>query len=610
MVSLKGIRSPRPFLWAGRHLHRLPTAWVARAVGWGLPLLGLELLGRRSPTDAVDAIGVLGLGLLVLAAWIRFEGPVRRRLGLGLGTRLRRRLGRLRPRIGLDFRRHPPLPQRLPQPVLWVFAGVLLSAGSAAAAHAVFPTAARAWLQGVSGALMLFALLGLWSVLAAGALFGYLYPLFSVDLELSAAPERARWRSRFRVWGSGAWFLLLIACATWLPLIVAVACTAAAAAFLAVAVSIPCGHPLRFVWKTKDATGTPSSFSWSACLAGGALVVAAVGITIMFLATGDRIAGTANGDTRVTAFLGLCFTWAVAGATVYGLGDAALDVLLCRLRDPARPAPVRVHLAGEEAAGLGAVASELLSAGFRVARGRTRLRPMDVRVAIGEQPADDVTGDVPGARWPRSVLPEAAGDPELHRVLRRRAEILRRRELYRGLQLLFKRAAARGFREGQGFWIAPHLWFITHLSRDGEEEELWRIGPGYRRVLAREARHHMYAVMEGLELDLIFVEDGVGFRRFKRVLAMLFEHYDIFGGRRLEDERHFAGLPGVRVLLHDFQLEEPPRRSRYPEPDYEGVGRARILHVFRDRGGETESDLVPFDWSTLPSPRVPTLAPV
>jgi hypothetical protein len=65
----------------------------------------------------------------------------------------------------------------------------------------------------------------------------------------------------------------------------------------------------------------------------------------------------------------------------------------------------------------------------------------------------------------------------------------------------------------------------------------------------------------------------------------------------------------VRVLIHEIVLEEPLRQTRYPEPDYDGVGRARILHVFRDRGGEPERERTPKDRGRLPAPRLPRLLP-
>jgi len=47
------------------------------------------------------------------------------------------------------------------------------------------------------------------------------------------------------------------------------------------------------------------------------------------------------------------------------------------------------------------------------------------------------------------------------------------------------------------------------------------------------------------------------------------------------------------VVIHDFTLDEPLKKDRYPEPDYRNLSRGRILHVFRDRGGEDETDDTP-----------------
>ena len=122
------------------------------------------------------------------------------------------------------------------------------------------------------------------------------------------------------------------------------------------------------------------------------------------------------------------------------------------------------------------------------------------------------------------------------------------------------------------------------------------IPPLYYRALPRPVRRHFFKICRALEVDLIFLEDGVGFRGLRHVLRAMFEQYDIHGGSQPAREIHFAGLPKVRVILHDYALGEPLIKSKYPEPDYEEVGRARILHIFRDRGGDEEQ---------APTPEVP-----
>jgi hypothetical protein len=56
------------------------------------------------------------------------------------------------------------------------------------------------------------------------------------------------------------------------------------------------------------------------------------------------------------------------------------------------------------------------------------------------------------------------------------------------------------------------------------------------------------------------------------------------------------------VLIHEFQLDEPFRSEVYPEPDYENLGRARILHVFRDRGEQADRLETPLDITHVPAP--------
>jgi hypothetical protein len=56
------------------------------------------------------------------------------------------------------------------------------------------------------------------------------------------------------------------------------------------------------------------------------------------------------------------------------------------------------------------------------------------------------------------------------------------------------------------------------------------------------------------------------------------------------EDRHFLGLTGVRVIIHEIAAGavqprdiEIPGNSHYPEPEYKELDRARVLHVFRER---------------------------
>ena len=128
------------------------------------------------------------------------------------------------------------------------------------------------------------------------------------------------------------------------------------------------------------------------------------------------------------------------------------------------------------------------------------------------------------------------------------------------------------------------------------------VGPAFHRVMTRAARHHLYQLMRALEIDLVFVEDGVKFRRLIKVFRRMFEVYDKHDGRKPAEDIHFVGLPGTRVMIHDFQLDEPFKSETYPEPKYDYLGRARILHVFKDRNEQEDLIEPPFDITRTPVP--------
>jgi hypothetical protein len=307
----------------------------------------------------------------------------------------------------------------------------------------------------------------------------------------------------------------------------------------------------------------------------------------------------------ITTSLGLTVGWLACGA----LTALVVQTVLGRTRDPARHSRPLLRIKGTCTLFQRKALERLFKArGWRVRWSRQKTDGNDVVVELMDRPVP-VVGEQP--TWPLRLTVEELRSEEVWERLQRRHEIQMRRRLVSGLERLFKLAAARSFRRGSGLWIAPHLWFIPGLTRDTQEEDLdlergtilsGIIGAPYHRIFARAVRHHLYLILRALEVDLIFVEDGVGFRRFCRVLRMMFEIYDIYGGRRRADELHFQGVPGVRVMIHEYTLDEPFRSEVYPEPDYENLGRARILHIFKDRGEQDEPLETPQDFTNMPMP--------
>ncbi len=577
-----------------------------RGLAWLVFLVALELYGRTTTSDARDIVGVL-------AVWTGASAAValHKRSFVRLRSRLRgaalRMLAPLRLSFGVDLRGAPPLPERIPRPHALVLACAVALVVGLGFARALFPGHARELLQGLSGVLYLVALAGLWAPLVLASLTAVFGTSARVD-GLLARHETPTERRRALTLAAGATTaatLVLLArlLPPWMPLVV-LACAALVNALL----FVPCVWPLRLVYATRDATTTttgPPTWSRLALWDAGLLIAGLTLFSGLALASGgDAWGGSGTGAMPVTHWLGEVGCLAAAWVLAPYLVSETVQAVVERWHDPARPVPTLVRLVDFPAGTEQSAAEGLARVGLAVARDSDRAANT---VAVRWTEGADPLGFIWTRQWPLAVQPEHLEAPALADTLRRRDVVQRRREIDRRFERLFKLAAAREFEHGEGFWIAPHLWFVTRLTRDAEDDaETAEIGPRYRTLFSRAARSHMHQVLNDLELDLIFVADGVGYRRFRRVLHALFEHHDVFGARRLDNERPFGGLPGLRVLIHEFDLEHPFRAKGYPEPDYDDLGRARILHVFRDHGGDEPVIDVPSTSTNLPrAPLVP-----
>jgi len=603
---MKIIRDLRPKRALGRRLGR-----GAKSVGvllegavWLLLAAGLEAFGRAPKGEWADMLGVLVvLGSIALATAL--HGPRVKRAAKRVRLSSKRVFGPWKIRSGADLRGAPALRGRHPLRYLTVVAaGVGAAVGMASLRH-LWPTAALSGLRATSGLVYLLVLTGLWTTLLAGnvlaimAVFGLLEDVLAKRL-----PKlEARGHAAFTL--CAAAYALVVAAILLFPAPVPLVATLVALALHA-AVLLPCAWSLRGLWKYEAGERGPAWFRpvvWDLAVATFTVAVLAI---VMLVTGGERWTARGDPSTAVTAFLGQLFAYSAACLLVPSLVFVTWHGLLSRIHDPARRLPARVHVADCPAADRARVESALRGAGHEVAFAPRAPGRGDVRVRIVAQA--DPKGFQWSRSWPLDLEVDHMDDPEVRALLSRRDRVQRRRRLLRGLGQLLKLAAARKFENGSGFLIGPHLWFFSHLMRDEDEDEgSPGIGPRYRCCLPLAARSHLYEVLRALEVDLIFLEDGIGFRRFKRVLASLFEYYDMFGPRRIEEGPHFSGLPGVRVMIHDFDIDEPFKSAVYPEPDYEDLGRARVLHVFRDRGEEDETADAPVDWDTLPAPRLEPL---
>jgi len=484
----------------------------------------------------------------------------------------------------------------------------------------------QVWYTGYLGCLAV-----LWSLLLAATLMAMYIPVAMIhDAFVTRLDGRGR---RFQGLTLVGYFSMLLLAALllppWVPLVI---CLLALGVNLATT-TIPTNPHVQFLWRYRNGDGKIRSIPWGLWVTCYASFLTVAAFDLVLMAAGSTVFGerpsfaegdplvAAVGDThhlltgrRLTAAAEIMPITTSLGLTLAWLAPSGLLVLMVqtvvnRTRDPARPSRPSLFLKGSLGAQAWRSFQQLVKTrGWQLRASPQRPEPLDVPVELVETA---VPVDWEGPRWPLPVtLTELQGE-EVWPRLARRNEIQLRRRLLSGLERLFKQAAARTFRRGSGLWVAPHLWFIPGLSRDTPEEELdlergtlfsSTIGLPYYRVLPHGVRHHAYLLFRALQIDLIFVEDGVTFKRLTKVFRVLFETYDMHGGRRRAEEVQFQGLPGTRVVIHDFQLDEPYKSKVYPEPEFENLARARILHVFKDRGEQEEPVEDPLDFTRLPAP--------
>jgi hypothetical protein len=597
---------------AARDLRRLVTPDIAFSAGIVAALVAVEALGRVSTNDLHDLIALTLLVMLGTATisrqrrspmgWISFVWRGLRHIG----EWLRRNTFE----IGLDLRGEPRVKRGSPRIVI-VLAIVLGIWTILAAAFAQqLPRDLRTWLIRGSYLLYLAPLAILWLGCILLTLLSAFLPAAMLHDRFVAAHFHPGPRPRRREWAAVfGYFVVMTALGSLLPVGVSLALCATFLATYLVFARLPVRASLHFLWRP---TGTirVRSLTWSDWVTWEYLLISLAVFALVLTSCGDRLWGApaAEESMPITALLGMGLAWLAPGA----LGALLMQMLLGRWRDPARPAPPQATIAGVDTDEL----KTKLRQRFAEQRWTVRFQKhhrgaVDVPLRFAE-PAQLSSDSEPS--WPLPMSPNDLDDPAFWERIDRRWQIQLRRKLLSSLERLFKLTSNRGTGSGSGYWVAPHFWFVPGLMRDSQrnpDDEIdladqsllsGTVGPPYYRLMPRAVRHHAWEILRALQIDLIFVEDGVSFRRLRRVLRVLFEVFDVHGGRRAANELDFRGLPGIRVMIHEFQFDEPFKSETYPEPKYDYLGRARILHVFRDRGGHEELIEPPFDASRTPAP--------
>ncbi len=614
--------------WFVIRMRLLPTSWIRQPRGlvrevsvigaWCAAIAFLELLGRNSEDDLRD-----GLCVLLFTALLSFTIIWHRRQPLkwfgsllARADRARSWLRMLAIELGIDFRGEPALPVRIPSPIALAFGIVLclLLPVSVGVLCGGSPDGARQWLTSRFYTAYLILLSLVWAALIAGTLLTVFAPIAMLHDFFMQRRFQTNTRQSQRENAALLLFFgtMLIGGATlprWLPMPIFVMF----AGLSVIALLFPIHPDLRLLWRSKDHGGKVYSTSFCGFIAAQVALFLLFVVLLHLCSQGNPLDPETFGQQKhlpITSTLGFVFSWSALGSSIAIFLQIMRVIRLAHRFNPQR-APLKslfVTDRPEESLLAGAVKTAA-RIGWSLRCAPKEKDACAVPIRLREKPLErDPFAEI---RWPLEVSVEEIATIKVAQRLERRFVLQVRRQIARGLEKLLRFAAQRKFTRGNGFWIGLQHWFILGLSRDvGEESADFRhhgvlqdiIGPPYFALFSQPARHHFLRVMNSLELDLIFVEDGVRHRKLQRVIQQIFEIYDIFGENQRAEERHFVGLPGLRVLIHEFELNRPFRSSPYPEPDYDDVGRARILHVFKDRGEHEEKLELPFHFRGVPLP--------
>jgi len=568
--------------------------------------VGLEMFGRQATSDVHDTVGAVVLLLIFAGIAVRHRAnPIRwvKRLG-GLVWGIARAGDRFKVDVGPDLRGTPPLPRRLPT-AFYLIGIILLTWAVLAGVIWYFSSGGwRPYLVQVTytGYLVLMSLL--WGLLFVASLGGVYFPIMLIT-RLAGGGRTAEKMSRGQLVFLGMYLTMTMAAAWLLPpwpmLAFAGFCW-----FVVVLLNLLPGRPgvAQLIWRSPRDRKVRSIPMRRLLLAITTLAVLLL-TALILSAAGGPVFGHPDPENTMplTRFMGNWLAWLTPGLLL----SAGVFVYLAWRNDPARTGRPTAHVAEVPETERKAIRRLLRRQGWRANFGDVGTNDVGLRLVA----ADHSQAHEFDPRWPLAVSHEDLQTDFVYSRMARRDEIQLRRQLLRGLEKIFHEAKCRNRSGGCGYWLAPHLWFVAGLTRDevtgGEEEPTFLtevVGPPYAEVFTLAVRRYVYQLFKALQVDLIFVEDGVGYRKLVRVLRKLFEVYDKGAGQKRGEDIHFRGMTKVRVMFHDFDVDEPFRSAKYPEPKFAPLGRLRVLHVFRDRGGEEEYIEPPFSSDQTPVPQL------
>jgi hypothetical protein len=574
-------------------------------------LIGLEWTGRTAKTDVQDIVYALFLlGLCgVVAVWHRRRPLVWVDWAMARGSRLFRWTKALRYDHGIDFRGSPAFPNRIPLSAWFLGFGLIFWAAVGVLVWEWVPGGWRAVGVKTSYLLYLTVMVVVWMVLLTGLMGGLFLPLMTLDRRLQNLFGDSDRRLVVFVL-SVSYLFVVTAAAAFVPVV-------APLAVCAVAVGVAFGWAARsdqsqiaILWRGAR-NGVVYAVPIHRAIAGGAglLLLAFVALLINGRC-GRLLTHVEPTDTMpLTASLAALVAWTVPGLIAF----AFLRIREKQRNDPANRTPTRLHLQNRLSVAAGELATRTIASwSWNVTQETGRARTEDLSLELVHPELSEATEFDP--QWPLKVTPTDLENPLVKDRLIRRDEIHLRRQLFRGLNKLIKRGVEVRKEKGGGFWLAPHWWFIEGLGRedggksrrtdDGSESELLRrIGPPFSEVFGERPRQHLHQVLRAVQIDVIYIEDGVPLKSLTKVLRAVFEIYDVHAGKKIVDDHSFQGIPKVRCMVHEFSPTRTiPPVSHYRQPKFDDLSRGRVLHIFRDKGEYEEVIETPRDFDYVPSP--------
>ncbi len=611
-----------PSLSAGRSVFRAVRrgAGILREAALLAGFVALIELARPYAThdgkDLIVLVGALLLGMLLAKAAQSGWLPATCRLGAAIKRRGARIVARLSPRYAVAFRPSESA-RALPDRTLWapilVLAGLtvavlLLGKHTGVLRHYLFEGLLFVKLS-VSYTLYLALLALLWSALALTALIG--------------SRVAANWLAEStRAPGSSAHLPLIILGVLWVAGLAALLALPGIAALVALlAIGWLRGRTLSnmparsYLFCRRDAEGRPRAVPVHRYLRRIHTGMVALLALIVVLAQSQRLwlAEWPAGPFAFTTWLGILASLMalllVARAGVHfnrllGGGGIPPEVPLTPtlwIRTPEGAAGATDEWARSEA-------------WYHVARDNGWLALRDARPP--EHEYDLVMGVDSDPRRFKPRPPSDEKDASFQ--LERRLHIVMRRRFRRSFEGLFKRLRAETPEEGTGYLFCPHIWLVPGVVRDVEPGQRTQqqdsnstlgsggfYGPPYAAAFPNRVRRYVGSILRDLQVDIIYWEDAIQWRDLRRVLGVAYEIHDQGRGPALE--RHFIGIPRVRIVIQEEAAEPEPSRSWLEggKPSFDEVapGHARILLVLRDRGKNEEAEAPdPVDsWIKTPS---------